>query len=219
MRRFPTLSADNQFHFVCPIFGTEERLYDCMQRDDANKRGKPDPDRGGCKAMMTCCKCPIDHLVKSIVRGDDIDLFSAEHKVGRLPEKILDRIGPIVIQEQVVNRTPMSPEEQKAINAVMTGAKLVRAETKSEPAKRKARKDETPKPAATEKVSDADVTAAMTGDMSAAITKAAATPAPESKPEIKPEPAKPAPAPTASEEGRPLSLLERARLAREGRAA
>jgi len=55
--------------------------------------------------------------------------------------------------------------------------------------------------------------------MSAAITKAAATPAPESKPEIKPEPAKPAPAPTASEEGRPLSLLERARLAREGRAA
>lgn len=226
MKRFRSLSADNEFHFSCPVFQTEVKLYDCFQLDDTVKRGQPIPERGGCRAMMICGKCPINFLVKEMVRNPDIDLFSAEHKVGRLPENVIERLRPVMIQQSVVDRTPMTDEEREAINRAMTETKPSKDAPKVELAKPRAKRAATEdQPAPVAKVDDdVELRAAMTGDMSLALSRAASAPtpkpveAPASQPtEAVAQPKVAAPAVTDAAV-RPMSLLERARLAREATA-
>ena len=214
-----TLSANNQFHFNCPTLGVEAKLADCITLRDRVSRGEKPDERRGCQACMASSKCAAQTIVHNMwVFKRDPGYFSATYKLGQLDQDVIARLGPVIVQEKTLDQLGVTDAERNAILAANAQAgKSTRsgvdttdwAQPKKRSAKPKGEKS-------VEKVPESStVAAALTGDMSAALNKIAATPAAAPKPDPKPEP-KPAPAP-APQAG--LSLLERARLAKQGRAA
>lgn len=234
-----TLASDNQFCFKCPIFGAEVELAGCMQLNQDWMRGKRSEIRRGCQALMQATKCPTYHIIQAMMREGDDPYHSDERRVGQLRPALLAKIAPIQVLDRTLDEYGVPAAERELIMASEKGRGDVPLE-KIEVPKKRARKSADPvvEPSALE-------TAATTGDMAAAINKAmektgmqdlasltrtpaenfaaevaqkaqeraASTPAVVDAPKAEPQPAA-SPGP-----GKPLSLLERARLSRMGAAS
>jgi hypothetical protein len=219
MTLIKTYSPKNEARIVCPIFGAETRLADCLELEQQVAKGKKPEERRGCQACMMSSKCPTYWINRAISRTGEDPYWSAEPKVLPLKGEILDAVQPILVRDDAVNRFAVEGDELDAIRAANEAASAggkSRSSRKGPAVKLAAvqREDARPSKPAEDK---ALVAAAMSGDLSAAVTRAVAkasekpqeparaAPAPETP---KPAP-KPAPAPAPA--GKGLSLLEMAR--------
>lgn len=219
-----TLSADNQFHFACPIFGTKEKLTDCLKIEERHKIGKRTEGREGCNACMASSKCPIWHILQGCsLRNEDL-YYAKDTEVRRLDSKLMDRIAPIMVQENHINFYAVPADQAKLMNEssgrkgklfTALGDRVQLAQIEHDEPRRKSAESKTTRGAVSaSRDHDKILRAALSGDMSAGLNVAASD---LSTPE--PAPVAPAPTPAASSETKPLSLLERARMARERNAA
>ena len=216
-----TLARENQACITCPVFNVESKLSACLVlRDEVWKGRRPDVRRG-CQAALTDSKCPVYHLVKHMERTDDDPMHAAEPKNVPWPKEILERVGPVQVQERTMDKFGVSDRERQLLVAAndWKGA-APRARSSSARLEDVQSAVPAPKPAP-----DATLTAASSGDMSAAINAAAQTP--QEKPAEpapvaeapKPQPKRETPPVTAPAAGTTLSLLERARLAKQQQSA
>lgn len=207
-----TLAANNEFRFHCPPLGVEVRLADCITLRDRVWRGERPEERRGCQACMHASKCPAAAIVHDMwTIKVDPGYFSAVPKVGALDAKLLERLGRIVVPEKTLDLLVVPDDERLAIlNANEAVGKAIRkgsavdtsSWSQSAPTKRRsARKSDAP--------TSELVAAAISGDLSLAVEKAAIELTTPSEPVTVPTPV-----PATG-----LSLMERARLAKQGRAA
>lgn len=209
MTLIKTYSPKNEARIVCPIFGAETRLADCLELEQQVAKGRKPEERRGCQACLMSSKCPVYWINRTIQRGDDGgNYFSAEPKVVPLRPEILEAVHPILVRDDAVNRYAVSGDEAEAIRAAneAAGAGKLRTTKKASGVKLAAVKREDPAE------DDGLKAAAMSGDLSAAVTRAVAKA--HEKPQEAPAPA---PAPegrcTGSEAacGRPCSAEARSR--------
>lgn len=225
MTQVRTYSPKNEARITCPIFGSEERLADCFELEQQVAKGRRPAERKGCQACLSSSKCPTYWIMRGIMRTGEDPYWSAEPKLVSLKGEILDAIAPIQVRDDRVVYHQVEGEELDAIRAAneaaVSGAKG-RTTRKAAPVKLAAVKREDP---AKKPASDELLNAAMSGDLSAAVTKAVekaaakpaepekpapapvATPAPVKPAQAAPVATKPAPAPA----GKGISLLEMAR--------
>ena len=167
-----TYSESNQFKLACPIFNVEVPIAGCFKLREVVWTGERPNVRRGCQACMRADKCPINEIVKDLRYRDDDPYYSPVEVVGRLEDKHLAAIAPVSVPEYVIKQYPLDEKELAFIqraNALAKEGKHLRVEA---PRKQKAR----PKPAQPAKIEAASsqtVQAAISGDMSAAINKAA----------------------------------------------
>jgi hypothetical protein len=233
---FKTLSLSNQFSFACPVFGSETKIAACFMLRDMVWKGQKPPQRQGCQVCMAADKCPINGIIKDMfARGED-PYYSAEPKVGHLLPSHLAKVSNVrVLDMHLRAYTPSDREreliEDANVRASAAGTKKAQDDEKRYPHKRaKLELDhvETRAPRRSEPKSEAmdvETAAAIAGDMSAAINREMAkasepTPAPVEPPKPAQKPRKapvapetPPPAPITG--SKTMSLLERARLAKE----
>jgi hypothetical protein len=218
-----TLARENQACITCPVFNVESKISACLALRDELWKGKRLDVRRGCQAALTDSKCPVYHLVKHMERTDDDPIHSTEPKTLPWPKHILERIAPVQVQGRTMDKFGVSDRERELLTASndmkaavpRTKASTTRLEDVKAPEK----------PAASKPVKDDAIAAATAGDMSAAINAAAQTP--QNKPveaapvaeAPKPQPKPATPPVTAPAAGTTLSLLERARLARQQQSA
>lgn len=223
MTLIKTYSPKNEARIVCPIFGAETRLADCLELEQQVAKGQRPEERRGCQASMMSSKCPTYWINKAIQRtGEDL-YHSAEPKVIALKPELLDQVHPIIVRDDAVNRYAVEGDELTAIRAANEAASAgsKRTSRKAPAVKLPTVKREVSKPVE----DDGLKAAALSGELSAAVTRVVAkahekpqeAPAPAPVPEVvKPAPkppvaapaqARPAPAPA----GKGLSLLEMAR--------
>jgi hypothetical protein len=227
MTLIKTYSPKNEARIVCPIFGAETRLADCLELEQQVAKGRKPEERRGCQACMMSSKCPTYWINRAVQRtGEDL-YYSAEPKVIALRPEILEQVHPILVRDDAVNRYTVEGAELDAIRAAneAAGAGKPRSGKKASGVKLAAVKRE--EPAAVE--DDGLKAAALSGDLSVAVTRAVAkaseqpqetprpAPTPE-KPKPAPKPSVPAPAPPTPAPkpapvpvGKGLSLLEMAR--------
>jgi len=173
--RLKTLSPENRFAFTCPVFGADVEIRTCLHLQEMQYRGKAPEVRKGCQACITASKCPIIHIVKDLNEHND-PYYSAEPKVGRLSNKVLNAIAPIMVPDFVLRQDRYAdiPEKQKQMirdcNG-LSGAKQLKGidlETLAAPAPTPSSKAHKPRGVAPTTESYLD-TAAATGDLAAAI--------------------------------------------------
>ena len=222
-----TLSEENQASIKCPALGVEARLADCLTLRDRVWRGERIEERRGCQACMASSKCAAAQIVHDMwVHKEDPGYYSATPKVVTLSQGLQDTLARVLIQEKTLDRLGVVDEERmvllaaneragKAVKASIDTSDWAQPKAKRAPAKGKA--ERAPEKAPESKT----VAAALSGDMSAALSQVVAAkpkpdPAPAPKIEPKPQPKAPAPEPVST---KGLSLLERAKLAKQGRAA
>lgn len=239
MTLIKTLSPKNEARIICPVFNAETRIADCFSLEQQLARGNVQPERRGCQACMRALKCPIYWINRDIQANGADDYHAAEPKVVSLTGKVLDHIRPIVVRDETMLEMRIEQAEREAIIAAnelaATGAKAPRSRKPIAGVKLGAVKRDTAAPQRAQE-SDDVTQAAMAGDMSAAVTRAAkAAPEPAAEPILEPAKpfpevgtpamrnsaavmnkiaAKPVPAPAApapAPAGKPLSLLELAR--------
>ncbi|AMB48232.1 hypothetical protein [Methylobacterium sp. AMS5] len=244
MTLIKSYSPKNEAKIVCPIFNAETKIADCFTLEQQLARGQVQEERRGCQACMRSSKCPVYWINREIQRTGEDHYHAGEPKVLSLKPGILDAIAPIVVQERHINELGVSGVELDAIVAAndTTSSGAKRAKKAPAVSLGRVKAEERSVPRAAPAAESDDVTqAALSGDMSAAITKAAVgkpvmldlsdvrPSGPPIAPEPKPEPAKveapkfksapkPAPAP-AADAPKGLSLLERARLMAAQKAA
>lgn len=235
-----TYSAENKFRFNCPIFGAEVALRDCFQLRDEWAKGKHIPVRRGCQACLSASKCPVVPIMRKVQLTEKVICFSTEDKVSRLDPEILEQVAKVVVPQNMLDRYQPIPHAQMERIDRVQGLKGVEAMAKNvgmdaveleAVVRGEAPKFTTPAPVRVEKprpipqerareqveAPEDTSAAAATGDMSAVINAMVKeSPAPAPAPAQEPVRA-PAPAPVTG--AKPMSLLERARLAKEGRAA
>lgn len=238
LAKIHTYGAANRFRFNCPIFGAEVEMRQCLQLRDEWAKGKRIEQRRGCQACLSASKCPIVHIIARI-QADPAkhDVYhSDEPKVGKLRPEILERIARIVVCQHTLNAYQPIPDGQMARIDAVNGLKGVEAMAKNvgvpkaeleavieaksavydyEPPPTPKRQAQKPKPKAEGESHDA----AASGDLSAVVNKMMQAPAVEPAPAPTPEPPKVERKPEPVTGSKPLSLLERARLAKEGKAA
>lgn len=109
-----TLATENQLIVNCPVFPTKSRIAACFVLRDLVWRGDGPPDkRAGCQAAMTCGKCPIDRLVKRMVRTGEDKYHSTEQTVRDFDDELLDATGKVLITDKTLNSYALSAAEQK----------------------------------------------------------------------------------------------------------
>lgn len=97
---------DNQFKFTCPIFGADVEMRQCMSLREMVWRGQGPRVRKGCQACMSASKCPIVHVVKECDPDRGIDpYFSKEPKLGKLSDKVLKTIAPLVVSDYIFRQS------------------------------------------------------------------------------------------------------------------
>lgn len=171
-----TLSPENQLKITCPVFNAETRIAGCFHLRDLVWRGDRPDKRAGCQCALLAGKCPIPVILQRIIRTGEDTLYSAEPKLGKIDDDILDRISTTLVTDSEMRRHALSPQEEKA---------LVRANEDARSGKRVIKKkvrreervieeiDTTPGPAKTAPTdASALVKAAQSGDMSAAVNAA-----------------------------------------------
>jgi hypothetical protein len=215
-----TLSASNELTVTCPTLGVETKLADCFILRDRVWRGEKPTERRGCQACMAASKCAAAAIVHDMwVSKVDPGYFSATSKHGSLDASLVDRLGRVIVPEKTLDLFGVVDPERAVIlasNEAGRASKRAAIDT-SDWAQEKPKRRSSTKPTIKAQAPDNNtVAAAVAGDMSAAVNRAAqAMPAATSKPVPKPEPVVAStPAATTG-----LSLLERARLAKQGRAA
>lgn len=116
MEKMLTLSKDNKFSFVCPLFNATTKLASCVYLRDLVWKGKTVPQRRGCQAAMKSGKCPAAQIVSGIAfgyaRGDQDSAYGAtEEKVGKLRAEVLSRIRPVMMQEKIIQQLNVPAKE------------------------------------------------------------------------------------------------------------
>lgn len=213
-----TLASNNEFRFNCPSLQVEVKLSDCITLRDRVWRGERMEERRGCQACMASSKCAAATIVHDMwLFKVDPGYFSATPKVGALDASIPTRLGRVIVQEKTLDQFGVVDAERNVLlrgNEKTSKSPEIDTSDWAQPKKttRRTTKPIAPAPAS------ADVAAAMSGDMSAALNKAAGKPAPVAAPEPKPKSKPPQATPVSSPTGG-LSLMERARQLREGKAA
>jgi hypothetical protein len=173
-----TLQHDNQLVINCPVFPTKSRIAACFILRDLVWRGDgPTDKRIGCQAAMHCGKCPIDRLVKRMVRDGSDEYHSAEPKERSFDADLLDATGKILITDKMLNSFALSAAEQKYLVEHNENARNYVGKASKQPRIVKARAmelDNVEKPAAAPASTDASelMKAAQSGDMSAAVNAA-----------------------------------------------
>lgn len=169
-----TLSPENQAKIICPVFHAETRIAGCFVLRDLWARGEgPADKRQGCQCALSAGKCPIPVMLGRMIREPGNDpCHSAEPKLINIDDDILDRIAPVLVMDSTMRRFTISAGEEKALlkgnEDARSGKRVI--------VKKPRRKDppvqmEEIKAAETSASTDASelVTAAQSGDMSAAI--------------------------------------------------
>jgi hypothetical protein len=175
-----TLQHDNQLVINCPVFPTKSRIAACFILRDLVWRGDgPFDKRQGCQAAMTCGKCPIDRLVKRMVRDGSDEYHSAEPKERDFDADLVNATGRILITDKTMQRFSLTSAEQKYLLAHNESAKNFVAKPSSKPSKRISaapamQVEDVQAPKIAPAASDASelVKAAQSGDMSAAVNAA-----------------------------------------------
>lgn len=178
-----TLDDDNQFIFTCPIFETDTKMASCMTLREKVWRGDKPDVRKGCQMCMAANKCPVNNIIKDMMRHLDSDPYHAAiPKKGRLQERHLAQIERTIINERDLERAMesgrISPaEHQKMVkanqnartvaNKGVRNAQEIDFKVELDHVEKRSTKVEK----GTEEPSAA-VKAAMSGDMSAAVNKA-----------------------------------------------
>lgn len=177
MTTYMTLSAINQFRFVCPIFNVETQFRACSKLRDLVYVGKAPPVRIGCQACIKSNKCPASNIITKMIyaHGEAPDEYGSDTPVlGKLRQNVLERIAPVIVLEVTMNQMGV-PDAERALIATASeriykqlGTAPVAAEKGYRP-KRGAQRDiSAPKPSApTGSVNKA----AATGDLAAAISE------------------------------------------------
>ena len=227
------LDDSNQFAFACPNFGAEVQARVCFKLHNLFMVGRPHEKRKGCSACMLANKCPVGHMIKEQLREGDNRYYSDTPKVGRLSSAIIERIRPLGVLESTLNNYAVNSAERLAIEAAsgISGDKSARRTIEVDdvhihhaPKPRRQIAKSLKSEEAKVEAEDSTVTAAISGDMSAALTRATAASAtkpeglgaqPHTTPDEPVEP--PAPKPTAKPAAPPkgLSLLELAKRKKE----
>lgn len=229
MSAIKTYSPKNEARIVCPVFNSETKLADCFSLEQQVARGRKPEDRKGCQACLHSSKCPIFWINREIRQTGNDPYYSAEPRVMSLKDSILDAIQPIVVQDRHINESGVGGDELTAIVAANDACAAGAKRPKKAPAVKLASVKAEERTQSTAE-SDEVTKAALSGDMSAAVTRAAQAkpepvqapaPAPEPEPvaveKSKPAP-KPAPAPAAAP-AKSMSLLELARARANAKAA
>lgn len=100
-----TLSDDNQFVFVCPIFDSQTKISSCMTLREMVWMGKPPEVRKGCQMCMRANKCPMNNIIWDMIRHPGFDPYwSAQPKLGKLQEKHIAQIERVIINEKDLER-------------------------------------------------------------------------------------------------------------------
>jgi hypothetical protein len=168
-----TLSPENQAKIRCPVFPADVRISSCFELRDLVWRGEPPEVRRGCQAAMHADKCPINDIIKRMLREDCDPYHSSEPKVVPLDKKELDRIAPVLVLDGHMMQADVAPKERdlllKANERAREGIKVSR---RSAPRKQAEASESYKLPSdAFEKISAAEEVgkAAAAGDMTAAI--------------------------------------------------
>lgn len=170
-----TYSPTNKFRFACPIFGAEVEIAGCLSLREMMAIGKKPEQRRGCQACIKSSKCPIPRIMMCIQRTGEDPYYAAEPKVGTLRPDVLDNIRPILVHEPYLDEFNVPPSERELI---LVANESAGDQTKAKSSKRLPIPSVKFEPIKGEpKAShDALTDAAMTGDMSAAISRAAESP-------------------------------------------
>ena len=180
-----TLSETNQFVFSCPVFNVNTKIAACFELREQVWRGNKLEVRKGCQVCMRTDKCPINHILKDMMRSSDIDPYHSDvMKVGKLQERHLAHIERITVPERTIEaaieRGELGQTEVKLIrqaneNAKITAGKKIRNASEIDLVLddvptygRRKKQDDAP----AEVALDATIVAATTGDMSSALNEA-----------------------------------------------
>lgn len=179
----------NKLRINCPIFNAETSMASCvMLRDLVWKGQAPDNKRLGCQACIRSGKCPATSIVQRIMYGKAMpdEYGSREPKMGKLSVQILERVERVMIQDTHLNQLGVPQNERDLIataNERIAKMKLtapndstasyVRVTAPSIPSSTKTATKRVQSPANKNAGSSAVKSAAMTGDMTAAINAGA----------------------------------------------
>jgi len=211
-----TLSPANQFQFVCPIFHREVKLADCMSLHDGMMVGRRRAENRGCIVAHDAMKCPVPHIVREL--RDKDDHHSAEPVVGHLSQVVLQAIAPILVMEKAIDGC--TAEERACL---LEANELARAgampDRKPRVTKSSAPARQVAAPAAPKKEQPAELpTQDMAGLVNAMMAEEAKKPAPVVEtPKPMPVFVKDVGKTTPTTPSIPLTLLERAKLARQAK--
>lgn len=155
-----TLSPDNQAAIACPVFRSDVKIASCFQLRDLVWRGERPAVRYGCQVAMDAGKCPIPVIITKMIRMQDDPYHSPEPKRISIQQVVLDQISPVMVPEKRIDESGASDLEKKALHRCNKDARAgSHMTTKSKPY------------VAPKKVAPPTkmITAAATGDLSAAI--------------------------------------------------
>jgi hypothetical protein len=172
-----TLQHDNQLVINCPVFPTKSRIAACFILRDLVWRGDgPADKRQGCQAAMICGKCPVDRLVKRMVKTGEDKMHSTEQVVRDFDGELLDATGKILITDKMMQRFVLSSAEEKYLLEHNENAKNYVSKAAKKPRNIKQTMEleavEAPKTAPASSDATELVKAAQSGDMSAAVNAA-----------------------------------------------
>jgi hypothetical protein len=176
------LDDSNQFAFTCPNFGAEVQARVCFKLHNLFMVGKPHEKRKGCSACMAANKCPVAHMVKEQLKEGDNRYYSDTPKTGRLSAAVLQRIKPLAVLDSIYANYAVNTAERQAIEAASgisddkgSHRRTVEIDDVHIHHEPKPRRQIAKSPKREEaKEEDTTVTAAISGDMSAALTAATA---------------------------------------------
>jgi hypothetical protein len=173
-----TLSPENQLLITCPIFNSNTKIAGCFQLHGLYMRGEGPPVRRGCQVAMAAGKCPVNVILKDMLRKDDDPYHSVTAKLGNLAPDILDRIAPVLVLERHIERANLPPAEAAALMKANEDArsgirKVVKAKRKIDPTPDQmvAMQPSVLKTSTETKPAAAVMEAAKSGDMAAAINE------------------------------------------------
>ncbi len=174
-----TYRLDNRFTITCPVFGSTTEIRMCLHLHTLLWSGKKQEVRRGCQACLHDSKCPMIPLIRDVLHKNADPYWSAEPKHGTLLAKHLDDIRNVIVMDRTMDQFGVPEHERAAIRAVncygaklkgkaLLGDKIVEIEAldRPEPTAAPRRKPAEKKPEAPASV----VTAAIAGDMTAAIS-------------------------------------------------
>lgn len=165
-----TLSKNNQFHFVCPIFEARVSLRSCIQlRDQYWVYGKKIDKRKGCQACMASSKCPaLSALHEILTQGGDPYYSENPEHTGVFSDKVYNRIARVhVIDSHIMKYDVDGPELlliNKANERARNGDDVKVTRRASNTASQKSTLEKL-----SDKATTSTVNAATAGDMSAAV--------------------------------------------------
>jgi len=176
--RYQTLSRENQFRFVCPIFNTEVKFAQCLQIRDAVYNAKELAVRKGCQACVKDSKCPASEVVRKISFGGGNvpdDYGSTTPVTGKVRKDVLEKIAPIIVMQRTLDNLGVGSAERALIASSserirkIAGIAALPSEGYSAPRTASAPAKRAPKKAAPK--SDTINQAAATGDLAAAVSQ------------------------------------------------